>query len=282
QMGGSRRHFADPMEMLGASVDFAEDLGKAGIKVEGARIMEVGTGRRIDIPIGLYLAGVGSTITMDVNRLVRGELAMQGLRAMQGKREEILELFSRVAPKAEVAQRFDSLMKTRSMQEVLKAASVEYVAPADAAETGLPSGSIDAQISYTVFEHIPGPTLRKILLEANRILKPGGVALHHIDPSDHFWHEDKSISAINFLRFSDAKWEKLSGNPFGYHNRLRATDFEVIYREAHQQVLRWEPTLSEEGLALLKNGFPVDAGFRGKSVEDLATVVLRVLSKPAA
>ena len=65
-----------------------------------------------------------------------------------------------------------------------------------------------------MFEHIPSPVLKAILNEANRVLAPNGVALHHIDPSDHFSHDDAAISPINFLRFSEAQWERLTGNQF--------------------------------------------------------------------
>ena len=38
------------------------------------------------------------------------------------------------------------------------------------------------------------------------MLSPQGLALYYIDLSDHFSHDDHSISAINFLQFSDEQW----------------------------------------------------------------------------
>jgi len=60
-------------------------------------------------------------------------------------------------------------------QDFLEAAHILYLAPADAADTKLPSGSVDYHFSYTVFEHIPIEALRSLLREATRILAYGGV-----------------------------------------------------------------------------------------------------------
>ena len=77
----------------------------------------------------------------------------------------------------------------------------------------------------TVLEHVAPQALEGILREARRILKPGGAALHFIDPGDHFAHSDRTISAINFLRYSERDWQRVAGNEFAYCNRLRASDF---------------------------------------------------------
>ncbi|MBE9572765.1 MAG: methyltransferase domain-containing protein, partial [Proteobacteria bacterium] len=52
----------------------------------------------------------------------------------------------------------------------------------------MPDASIDYHISTTVFEHIPGKDIERILNEAKRILKREGIAIHFIDLSDHFQH----------------------------------------------------------------------------------------------
>jgi hypothetical protein len=71
-------------------------------------------------------------------------------------------------------------------QRFLKEANVQYLAPADAADTGLPANSVDYHFSVTVLEHIPLGTIRDIFVEARRTLSNHGVALHFIDSSDHF------------------------------------------------------------------------------------------------
>ena len=87
---------------------------------------------------------------------------------------------------------------------------------------------LTGHISYTVFEHIPAPILSDILSEAQRVLRPSGLAIHLIDYSDHFAHSDASISAINFLQYDDAAWSRLADNPYMYMNRLRADDYPAL------------------------------------------------------
>ena len=43
-------------------------LRGVGFDIEGAAVMEVGTGWRVDMPIGLYLCGARRMITCDLNR----------------------------------------------------------------------------------------------------------------------------------------------------------------------------------------------------------------------
>lgn len=81
---------------------------------------------------------------------------------------------------------------------MLSEVNIVYLAPADAANIGLPDGSVDYHISTTVFEHIPREDIEWILKEAKRILKDDGIAIHFIDLSEHFQHQDKSISTITF------------------------------------------------------------------------------------
>ena len=52
---GSVQDRADPFPMLGACAQLASILQDTGRPVAGARIMEVGTGRCVNMPLGLYL-----------------------------------------------------------------------------------------------------------------------------------------------------------------------------------------------------------------------------------
>ena len=106
---------------------------------------------------------------------------------------------------------------------------------------------------------------------------PGGLLLHNIDPSDHFSHEDQDIPAVNFLRFSDAEWDKWAGNPFMYHNRLRASEYLDLFKSAGVRILRSETAVDDRSLSALQRGFPVDPRFSGMTREDLATRWLRLI-----
>jgi hypothetical protein len=97
--------------------------------------------------------------------------------------------------------------------------------------------------------------------------------------SDHFQHQDKSITHINFLRYPDEKWEKLAGNEFAYCNRLRASDYFVLFKEVGFDVCRKKVQEDKGARESMGNGFMVDGKFRGYSVYDLCVTGFRVALK---
>jgi hypothetical protein len=129
----------------------------------------------------------------------------------------------------------------------------------------------------TVLEHVEPEALEGILREARRVLRPGAVALHFVDPGDHFAHADRSISSINFLRYSPAQWRRLAGNEFAYCNRLRASDFLALASRTGLHAVRTEVYVDEAAMAALRGGFPLDESFRRYEAEDLCASSLRVL-----
>jgi ubiquinone/menaquinone biosynthesis C-methylase UbiE len=138
---------------------------------------------------------------------------------------------------------------------------------------------VDYHISTTVFEHISGVDINRILKEAKRILKKDGVAIHFIDLSDHFQHQDKSITRINFLRYSDKKWDRIAGNQFAYCNRLRASDYLALFREIGFDICRKEFQEDKEARERIEDGFIVDEKFCEYSVDDLCVTGLKVAMK---
>jgi methyltransferase family protein len=277
---GRLRESHDPFPMLEACSELVTMLEDSGRPVSGARVMEVGTGRGLDMPLGFFLCGAESVITFDLHRYLKPSIVMASIGAICANQERAVKILAPVCDSRRLRERLESLCSAPNCNEVIRRANIQYRAPADAARTGLPDHSIDIQISYTVLEHIPPNVLRDILLEANRLLESSGFALHHIDPSDHFSHEDPSILPINFLQYSDAQWERLAGNQFAYHNRMRANEFAELYAECGHQMRLWKPHVHQASLNAVTNGFPLDSRFRKYSPEILSTVVLQVLSRP--
>ncbi len=277
---GVFRKDPDPMPNMR---DAALILNEIPFRMEGKRVMEVGTGRRMDMPVGFYLAGAASTDTVDLYRYMKPELVFGSLRNLLENRIEARDLF---APHAEggaaaVDRRLDVLSQVRTFDELAKRTNIRYHAPADARKTAFAAGSIDLQFSYTVFEHIPGDVLREILIEAARVLHPKtGVACHHIDLSDHFYQVDKSINMVNFLRYDEKEWSKYNDNQFAYHNRLRPADYVQIYRAAGHEILARVDNVDEASVQDIECGrLPLDAKYRGQDARSLSTVILRVLSR---
>src|SRR3954469_24924776 len=76
---GNVLHKPDSLEMLRECARLMKLANDAGVKLDGARVFEVGTGRRLDMPVGFYLAGVSSTVTYDLHRYLKPNLAMRTL-----------------------------------------------------------------------------------------------------------------------------------------------------------------------------------------------------------
>jgi hypothetical protein len=221
------------------------------------------------LPIGLWLLGAKRVYTYDLNTYLREELVLGDIETM---RREPARVFDILGATAEVERRFQILLAARAqLDEILGAAGIEYVSPGDARRTGLADQSVDLHVSRSVLEHIPRDDLADIVRESARMLDNDGLAVHLVDFSDHFSHSDGSITAVNFLRFSEREWSRLAGNRYMYQNRLRIDDFLSLLARAGLAIVASEPTIDERALRVLHDGFPLDRRFADKPLETNAT-----------
>jgi SAM-dependent methyltransferase len=269
-----------PLMMQQAAALMATELRAHGFDLRDKRVMEVGTGWRVDLPIGLHLCGARSVVTYDLRRYLKPRLVMSAVAMLVRRRKAVGEAFRELVDPAEVDRRLDRLGQAGNVRELFRLAGIEYRAPADAVRTGLPAASVDLHMSFTVLQHIPYTVLVDILREASRVLAPNGLACHHIDLSDQFAQADPSISRTNFLRFSDEEWAQYSSNQFAYHNRLRVPDYERLYREAGHQIVGWVTEVDDRSRREIANGFRVAERFRAFPPDVLATDTIRAISRP--
>lgn len=282
RFAGGLRQSPHPEPWLRAAVEIAGDLVAAGTNLEGARLVEVGTGRGLEMPAGFHLMGAGRIDTYDLHTLL-ADWRIEGLlQHLVRDAENIARLLGQqaIGGAPAVRERIRRLTAgSPGAREAMRRLDVHYHAPADAAKTGLPASSVDGHFSFTVFEHIPEPILVDILREAGRILSPRGVAVHHVDLSDHYAHHDPSITAVNFLRYTQAEWDQLAGNRFAYHNRLRVKAMHAVYAQAGHQILSHTDWTDPGGLAALRAGLPLAPQFSGQPIEELAMTGIRVVSR---
>lgn len=114
---------------------------------------------------------------------------------------------------------------------------IAYRAPVDMTATAFDDRSFDICISTNTLEHIPAATIEGIFRELRRILKAGGNVSAQIDYSDHYAHTDRSITRLNYLRFSEQDWAR-HNHKFHYQNRLRHSHYRRIFQEAGFEILR--------------------------------------------
>lgn len=270
---------ADPMSRISVQVEMARWILEMGGKVEGKTFFEVGTGHCPIVPIGFFLCGAEQVVTVDLHRRLDIGILEKTLVWMAENRDEICGYYDGVIEKAVFYDRMNLIEQLKhNPKKLLSEANIVYLSPADAANIDLPDASVDYHISIMVFEHIPGEDIEWILKEAKRILKKDGIAIHFIDLSDHFQHQDASITRINFLRYSETEWHRIAGNEFAYCNRLRASDYLDMFQQLDFTVVRHEIDVDQDSMShLQKMDFPLDEKFVSYTPEDICLTSLRIL-----
>ena len=279
-----QRHFGKlkqptPMSKLSSGIETWKRIEASGSNPKNGTFVEIGTGRVPLIPIAYWLMGANRVITFDLNRYLKEELLRENLAYLFRNHAAVQKLFGASI----VAERFRHL-KSRasssdSASELLASCNIEYVAPGDARSTDLPDASIDFHTSRMVLEHIPPKDLEAIFTESRRILRNEGLLVHQIDYSDHFAHSDRTISKINFLKYSDADWSRYADNRFMYMNRLRHDDYLTLFGSLGYDI---RDTAVEKDLPsrrALDAGFQIDRKFKSKSIETLATTSAWIVAK---
>lgn len=274
----------NPTVRLKAGIETCKCIKKLGGSPADMGFFEIGTGRAPIVPLAYWLMGARRTVTMDLNHYIKAELIKELLQYIADNGEAIQILFGPMLDE----NRMETLLRFQkdipfSTEKFLELCHIDYRAPADASRTGLDNQSIDFYTSYTVLEHIPPKTVAGIFNEGNRVIRDDGLFIHRIDYSDHFAHSDPTISAVNFLQFSDARWDKYAGNRYMYMNRLRHDDFLEIIQSAGHCLLAVDTEVDKESHNLLKNGeLLLDERFSSKSKETLAITASWIVSQKTA
>jgi SAM-dependent methyltransferase len=271
----------NPMSRLSAGIEVARRIQQFGGCVESAAFVEVGTGHQLALPLTLWLCGASEITTVDLNRYLKERLVLSDIKYLRHHQEEALKLFRGLGPTGRIQERFERLLSGSDTLEALFAlTNIRYCAPADAAHLPLQAKSIDYHISFTVLEHIPGPVLQRLFSEGRRLLKPDGLFIHCIDFTDHFAHCDRDISSIHFLQFTEDEWERLAGNRYMFHNRLRLDEFENLMLQLNLRILALDSDIDHQAVAILKSGFPLNQRFRNKDLNTNAAKEAWLVARP--
>ncbi|MFN0013535.1 MAG: class I SAM-dependent methyltransferase, partial [Saprospiraceae bacterium] len=187
--------------------------------------LELGAGWYPVVPVAMFLYGAEEIRTVDVTLLTNaGHLRTTLHKFLEYAERGKLEAFvscrpDRLEQLRQLAARADNL----DFDGLIQALGIRYVVQ-DARQLDLSEGSIDLIHSNNTFEHIYPEIVSGILRAFGRLARPGGVQSHFIDLSDHFAHNDPSITIYHFLRFSPAAWRWID-NSVQPLNRLRITDY---------------------------------------------------------
>lgn len=239
--------------------------------------LELGTGWYPIVPIGLFLCGFNRIITIDQSSLLREENVRKVIEFFlkYHQQRRLVELLPYYLEDRVIHLRKTMEKEGNGLAELLRELNIEIIV-GDAGQSGLPAGSVDFFLSNNTFEHIPPPVIVHILKEFRRVAQPTAIMSHFIDLTDHFAHFDKSISAFNFLRFSESQWKWIN-NGVQYLNRLRIDEFLKIHSETGFEIIEREDLYADP-----KNldKLPVHKDFSHLNRQDLLVSHTWLVSKP--
>lgn len=272
----------NPFSRINMQLEMAKWILQNDMVIIGRTVFEVGTGHKTVVPIGFFLSGAEKVITVDINRRLNFNVLKETLASIAKNRHEFEAMYQELIDAKILNQRLNLIEKLQNQpKKFLMEANIQYLAPTDAAHTKLQNESVDYHISTTVLEHIPINVIESIFVEAKRILRKNGAAIHFIDLSDHFQHQDKSITKINFLSYPDEKWFKIAGNDFAYCNRIRASEYLQIFRKLSFTIRQTEAEIDQKSMYELLKGFKIDDKFLNYTSDDICTTQLKVMLKKA-
>ncbi|MES2098560.1 MAG: class I SAM-dependent methyltransferase [Pseudomonadota bacterium] len=253
-------------------------LRQLGFRVAGRDLVEIGTGWLPVFPLCFALAGARRCHTYDLNRHLNPSVVPMALRHLE---HHLVAIGSAAGEDvAVVRKRWERLMAAGDGLQILAAAGVEYHAPADATDTGLPGRSVGLVFSNSVLEHVGAAVLGPMMSESARVLQSDGLSLHSVNCGDHYAYFDRAITPIHYLRYDERRW-RWWNNDLLYQNRLRPQDFIALARAAPMDVVLDLHVPRPELLACFEQ-LPIDAAFRHYPTEQLCTTSVTFAARPLA
>ncbi|MBF8273160.1 MAG: methyltransferase family protein [Magnetococcales bacterium] len=284
--GGGYVPYMNPVTDYQRSLQFVEYIEKYHPDFSGKTFFELGTGRSISMPIGIWLLGANKIITSDLNRFLREEVALAAIDRLKNE-EFVQKAFGARASDLDLKKRIVSITECeRSLSEIFRITGIQYIAPCDATQLAMEDDSIDIHYSTSVLEHVPEDVIASMCLEARRVLTKDGIFIHYVNVSDHYTNHpsepcgDSSISTINFLQFCELEWLRISGNKFNFHNRLRTIEYKRLFESKGLKTLAFNETFDERAMDLIKNKkIHIDRQFQNFSTEELSAFDLWYIGK---
>lgn len=214
--------------------------------------MELGSGWYPVVPISLFLNGMGKVISIDINSWMNKASILKTIEHFiswraDGRLYKFIDSID--ADRWAILLEVYNDAEKYSFTQICEQLNLELMIK-DARATELPDQSMDFICSNNTYEHIPGEILFGIIKEFNRICKKKGIMSHFIDLSDHFAHFDSSINIYNFLKYSEAAWQRID-NSIQPQNRLRWKEYLKMYEDlavpiTEEEIRKGSPSLVGE------------------------------------
>lgn len=252
---------------LEQGVQMLEMFRRTNVNVEGAVVLELGSGWKPVIPLLFRAAGAAQVILTDSERLLDARLLAETAKLLAREADGFSERLG--VTTASVRSRLE-VGGLRGLEQIAAQLGLRYLAPVDARKLPFEPGQINIVSSRAVLEHIPRQVLAEIFREFARLLLPKiGSMCHIVDNSDHWAHGDKRLSMLNFLRYSESTWKWFAKNPLDFMNRMRHSEYVALLVEAGFELAHDASSPDLKALQELKS-LPISSSFRRFEPEDLA------------
>lgn len=248
-------------------------LRRNGFDTAGKTFVELGTGWTASSALILLSLGADTLESFDIFRHLDDDLIAKARAAMDNLDEHTTKAFPFPCDLASLG--------AECRREAIDLEHFHYHAPHDARTTGLADDSVDCYFSQAVLEHVPASIIPDLLKESMRILKPGGLCFHYVQPTSHGAWTDARATGIDYLTCSDWTWRYLYENGIAHENRLRAPEHVALIEACGIEILGTWKTIDEKALQAL-SGKQVAPRFRAFTPEELATDYIWILGRKPA
>lgn len=247
-------------------------IKQAGGRIEGARVLEIGSGWIPVAPLVYRIAGAREVVLSDQHRLLHPSSVQAAVAFLRERTTRLAQELQ--VDEARISEVLDIPM-SGSLVSMLDALGLRYVVPLNSETL---NGEIDIAYSHTVLEHIPIQALTEIFALVRARLKKGGMFCNGIDNSDHRRSYDDRLSTVDFLSYSDFAWTMQCINPQDYTNRLRHSDYIGLLTKAGFKLLDTQVHVAQEAMAGIELQ-KLPRRFRNKSAADLCTTWSLMLAR---
>jgi hypothetical protein len=221
-------------------------LGRGSLRTK--RVIELGSGWFPVTPLLLLMRGAACIETFDLQKHYSRKRIREAARALLDH-----------ASHPDIA---------RSAERGTLPAAIRYFPRTNLASARLPRKSAAVAISQFVLEHVPPEQIEHIHRASLSWLADDGLWIHWISPGDHRAYGDESLSPVDFLRYSSTDWERIAGNRFAYHNRLRRSQYRDLFERSGWTAVLEESNVSQETREQLAR-LPVHCDFSALAPDDL-------------
>jgi SAM-dependent methyltransferase len=199
-----------------------------GIVRDGDRILELGTGWLHWEALTLRLFYDIEAVLFDVwdNRQLGG--LKNYVRQLGLMLDDGFDLSASELKRARFL--IEAILRVESFDELYKLLGFEYVVESCGSLSQFPHNSFQLVVSGGVLEHVHREALANLIAETQKILKPGGWAMHSIDTADHLEHYDRTVSPKLYLSLSERTWKCLCENQVQYINRVQRGEWLELFK----------------------------------------------------